>query len=91
MLVYVNYFAEKVKYFFEEFLIKSRKNFQAKFVGVFPKKAKSALRYRVKCRHIKTGGKTMDLAAHLEEGILYIVMNGEIDEHSAADARRPSG
>ena len=30
----------------------------------------------------------MDLAAHLEEGILYIVMNGEIDEHSAADARR---
>ena len=30
----------------------------------------------------------MNLAAHLAKGILYIVMDGEIDEHSAADARR---
>ena len=32
--------------------------------------------------------KDMNLAAHLAKGILYIVMDGEIDEHSAADARR---
>ena len=30
----------------------------------------------------------MNLAAHLAKGILYIVMDGEIDAHSAADARR---
>ena len=30
----------------------------------------------------------MNLAANLTNGILYIVMDGEIDEHSAADARR---
>ena len=30
----------------------------------------------------------MNLAAHSAKGILYIVMDGEIDEHSAAEARR---
>lgn len=30
----------------------------------------------------------MKLSAHSENGVLYIVMDGEIDEHSAADARR---
>ena len=30
----------------------------------------------------------MNLAAHTAQGVLYIVMDGEIDEHSASDARR---
>ena len=30
----------------------------------------------------------MNLAAHSAKGILYIVMDGEIDEHSTAEARR---
>ncbi|HIR23196.1 MAG TPA: STAS domain-containing protein [Candidatus Scatosoma pullicola] len=30
----------------------------------------------------------MNLAAHTAGGVLYIALNGEIDEHSAADARR---
>lgn len=30
----------------------------------------------------------MKLAAHSEQGVLYIVLDGEIDEHSAAEARR---
>lgn len=30
----------------------------------------------------------MNLTAHSAQGVLYIVMDGEIDEHSAASARR---
>jgi stage II sporulation protein AA (anti-sigma F factor antagonist) len=30
----------------------------------------------------------MEIAAREEKGVLYIALNGEIDEHSAAEARR---
>ena len=30
----------------------------------------------------------MNLTAHSAQGVLYIVMDGEIDEHSAASASR---